>query len=174
VVVYLEGVPGAKTFTANRIHEIVQRDRKFVPAVSAVLKGTTIAFPNEDHIVHNVFSTSEAARFDLGAYKHGTTRSIVAHDAGVIRIYCNMHDEMEAAVLVLETNYHCLTSRDGTFEIPNVPPGTYAWHAWQPNGRPASGTVKVDAFGAEPIETELLEVWPPRHRRKDGSLYDEY
>ena len=174
VIVYLEGVPGARKSTASAVLEVRQKDRAFTPDVSAVLVGTTLTFPNDDHIMHNVFSTSDAGRFDLGAYKTGTTKSFRTHKTGTIRIYCNMHPEMAATVLVLDTNYFAQTDENGRFVIPRVPPGTYRWVAWQPHGESVSGQVVVGAGGAESVQAELSETWPPRHRRKDGSHYDEY
>jgi plastocyanin len=174
VVLYLEGVR-EKSRPPREPHEIRQLDRKFIPAVSAVVVGTTITFPNDDRIFHNVYSNSEGLNFDLGAYKSGTTKSVVVENPGHLEVFCNIHAEMRASVLVLETRYFTVTGRSGTFTIGGVPPGSYELVAWQDSGDEARIPVKVESGGTSTHELRLVEDGRrKRHLRKDGTPYARY
>ncbi len=156
-------------------HTLRQVNKTFVPAVSAVLRGTEVQFPNNDMIFHNVFSLSKARRFDLGLYKRGTTRSITLTRSGVIDVYCNIHPDMAAKILVLENPYFAITRADGSFEIPGVPPGTYPYVAWHARGEPVRGELTVTAGATTRLA--LTSVATPQsnlHTRKDGAPYGRY
>ena len=102
VVVYLEDVPGTPA-TPPKDHAVIdQREKQFDPPLTIVVQGTTVDFPNEDKIFHNVFSVSRPARFDLGLYKSGTTKSVEMKRAGTVDVYCNIHPDMIAKVKVLD------------------------------------------------------------------------
>jgi plastocyanin len=130
-VVYLRGGPPLTGPVASTV-TISQQDTAFVPAVLAVPQGTTVDFMNEDPFFHNVFSYSQAKRFDLGRYPAGQSKPVIFEETGVVKVYCEVHDFMRAAVLVLDSPYHSPVADDGSFTIRGVPPGTYemvAWHA---------------------------------------------
>jgi plastocyanin len=174
VVVYLEGVPGTPP-TPKDHATIRQREKQFEPPLTIVVKGTTIDFPNEDKIFHNVFSVSRPARFDLGLYKSGTAKSVEMKRAGVVDVYCNIHPDMVAKVKVLENAYYTITSKAGEFRIDNVPPGEYPVVAWMPTGDEAKGTVTVKAGESADVKLELTEVAKKdTHLRKDGTPYGRY
>ncbi len=175
VLVYLDDVPGAAPDVPAAHRTITQRDLAFAPEVSVIVKGTTIDFPNDDRVFHNVFSLSQPARFDLGLYKSGEGKSVQFTRPGVVDIYCNIHPQMAAKVRVLDTRYFAISGADGTFLIPNVPAGTYPVVAWQPYGEPARATVTVEAGRASSMALAL----PPAkgrvsHERKDGTPYGRY
>lgn len=174
VIVYLEKVPG--TPPVPKDHAIIrQREKQFDPPLTVVVKGTTIDFPNEDKIFHNVFSVSRPARFDLGLYKSGTMKSVEMKRAGTVDVYCNIHPDMIAKVKVLENAYYTITGKDGTFKIDNVPAGEYPIVAWLPTGDEAKGTVKVAAGGSAEVKLEVTEVAKKEsHTRKDGTPYGRY
>jgi plastocyanin len=174
VVVYLENVPGSPPKPkANAV--IRQREKQFDPPLSIVVKGTTIDFPNEDKIFHNVFSVSRPARFDLGLYKSGTAKSVEMKRAGTVDVYCNIHPEMIAKVKVLDNAYYAITGSDGKFEIGSVPPGEYPVVAWLPTGDEAKGSVTVKAGEVAEVVLTLGEVAKKEtHTRKDGTPYGRY
>lgn len=174
-VVYLVGVAEKLPSTRNAVTEIRQIDRRFVPDVVVVLKGTTIAFPNDDRDYHNVYSLSPACEFDLGQYKSGTSESVKCRKPGDVAVYCNLHDDMAAKILVLETQYYARANREGEFRIDGVPPGTYTFVAWQPWGKPATGKVRVAGGDVAEIDVTLKEGRKPQPSYcADGSLRGSY
>jgi len=186
VVVYLDVViePGSEGLSeANSaapaapatVHAIRQVNKAFVPAVSAVVKGTEVTFPNDDMVFHNVFSLSKSKRFDLGLYKAGTTKSVTLTRPGIIDVYCNIHPEMAAKILVLDNPHFAVTTADGRFTIPRVPAGEYPYVAWLARGEPVRGVVTVTAGGEARLDLKLVEVPQANlHTRKDGSPYGRY
>ena len=123
-----EGAAAAKTR-----HRLAQKGQAFVPRVLAVLAGTRIDFPNEDPIYHNVFSVSPAKRFDLGKYARGKSKSVVFEKPGRINVYCDIHSNMEAFVLVLANRWFAQPDAEGRFTLPDLPPGSYRVKAWHPD-----------------------------------------
>ncbi len=173
VVLYLEVSSSASA--AERKHAVTQKDIQFTPTVSVVMKGTTVDFPNEDKIFHNVFSVSQPARFDLGLYKSGESKSVPFNRVGVVDIYCNIHPDMAAKVKVVDTPYFTMTKPDGSFAINGVPPGTYPIVAWQAYGAEWRGQVTVTPGGRAAVSAQLIEGdKPTRHDRKDGTPYGRY
>ena len=122
------GSPGSPGYSVT----VSQQDTAFVPAILVVPPGATVDFTNEDPFFHNVFSYSQAMRFDLGRYPAGQSKSVAFEESGIVKVYCEVHEFMRAVVLVWDSPYHSPVSEDGSFTIRGVPPGTYdvvAWHA---------------------------------------------
>ncbi|MBI4525054.1 MAG: hypothetical protein HY695_14720 [Deltaproteobacteria bacterium] len=137
-IVSVEGLPGdylkAQTAGAKPKKAVIdQRDVKFIPRVLPVIVGTTVDFPNNDKSWHNVFSASEAKKFDLGLYAPGKTRSVTLDKAGVVRILCNVHPNMEAFVVVKEHPFFSATDKRGNYQIGGIPPGKYRLEVWHPD-----------------------------------------
>ncbi len=176
VVVFLESVPGPPPIPSAAPHMIRQHNKSFTPRVSAVVKGTTIAFPNDDKIFHNVFSMSRALKFDLGLYRSGSSKSVVASRVGIVDIYCNIHPEMAAKVVVVDNPFFAVTGEDGSFVIEGVPPGTYPVVAWFAHGEPHRGEVTIAPGESAEVAIDLEETSTgvEAHLRKDGSPYGRY
>ena len=172
-VVYLENVPGTPPKQKNAT--IRQREKQFDPPLTIVVKGTTIDFPNEDKIFHNVFSVSRPARFDLGLYKSGTAKSVEFKRTGTVDVYCNIHPEMVAKVKVLDNAYYTITDDKGAFAIDGIPEGEYPIVAWLPSGDEAKGTVKIAGGVTAEVKLEVAQVTKATsHTRKDGTPYGRY
>jgi hypothetical protein len=92
--------------------------------------GSSVDFPNKDPFFHNVFSLFGGKRFDLGLYEAGATRGVVFNKAGVSYIFCNIHPEMSAIVIAVNTPYYGISDKNGVLVIANVPPGTYELQVW--------------------------------------------
>jgi plastocyanin len=170
IVIVLQGAPVDPGAARPRI---MQKDQQFAPSLTVVAKGATIDFPNEDKVFHNVFSVSDAAKFDLGLYKSGDSKSVTFKRAGVVDVYCNIHPNMVAKVKVVDGPF-ALTGTDGSFAI-DVPPGTYPIVAWQAYGAEWRGEVQVDAGKTAQVAIPLVEGQADTsHPRKDGTPYGRY
>src|SRR5262249_8979556 len=138
-VVYLEGAKSARAKPAAE--KIVMRGKAFSPHVVVVPVGGSVSFPNEDPILHNAFSVSGDNRFDLDLYKRPQSKAWTFPKAGVVRVYCNIHPQMSAIVLVADSTYYAKAAPDGSFTIADVPAGKYVLKAWHERGGEASQEV---------------------------------
>lgn len=129
VVVFVKDAPTDSALPVTRA-SISQRDEAFVPRVTAITRGSTVEFPNFDPYFHNVFSLSRALTFDLGRFRKGDKRERAFPRAGVIKVYCHIHSEMAATILVFDHRLYTTPANDGTFTIDAVLPGTYQLSAW--------------------------------------------
>jgi plastocyanin len=131
VVVYLEG-PGVSGQSPAGIPsaQIQQLDRRFSPDLVVVPSGSTVSFPNMDPIFHNIYSLSKPKSFDLGNYDKGQTRKVTFSTPGIVEIYCHLHPNMQATVVVTPNRWFARPDRDGNYRIPDVPPGQYTLVAW--------------------------------------------
>jgi plastocyanin len=131
-VVYLESEDlNNRQYPAPAEHPMLdQKNLQFHPQVLPVLVGTTVDFPNKDHLFHNVFSYSQTKEFDLGRYPYGDSKSIIFDRPGVVRVYCDIHAHMNATVLVLRNPYFVCPNDSGFFLMKNVPEGRYALVLW--------------------------------------------
>src|SRR5262249_12675959 len=171
VVIYLEGAPAPRSEARPRI---MQKEQQFVPPLTVVTKGATVDFPNEDKIFHNVFSVSDPAKFDLGLYKGGDSKTVTFRRAGTVDVYCNIHPNMIAKIKVVDGPW-AVTGPDGAFAIAAVPPGTYSIVAWQAYGQEWRGEVKVEPGATPAVAIELVEGKAEAgHQRKDGTPYGRY
>src|SRR2546421_4426739 len=123
VVVYVKDAP--RTAVAPMRAEIRQRNENFVPRIVAVTVGSTVDFPNDDPIYHNVFSLSRTKTFDLGRFPQGKSRGEVFDKPGVVKVFCQIHSHMSATVMVFNHPWFAIPDQQGTFELPNVPPGMH-------------------------------------------------
>jgi len=130
-VVYVEG---AKKSAPLADAMVDQRNRQFIPHISVVTTGTTVRFPNNDFVFHNVFADYKAKRFDFGMYPHGATKKIMLDKAGLVALLCSVHSEMSAYVMVVDTPYYAICDRKGQFRIPNIDPGEYKVRVWHESG----------------------------------------
>lgn len=132
--------------------KILQKGANFSPHVLPVVVGTTIEWPNEDEILHNVFSFSETKPFDLGLYKSPDIKRVTFDRPGRVDVFCSIHARMSCIILVRENPFFAPVKENGTYRIADVPAGTWhlrAWHERLPSQAkqvtvPESGEVKVD------------------------------
>jgi plastocyanin len=170
-IVYFVPEGGARP-AAPATAEIMTRNRRFLPRTLVVSPGSTVRFPNDDAITHNVFSVSPGNRFDLGRYGRGGGRSQRLDTPGIVRVFCNVHRDMAAFVLVLETPFVTHPEPDGRFVL-EVPAGAGVLHVWHPRAEAWSGPVRVPA--ADSIQVSLEATLPavPGHLDKFGKPYRE-
>jgi plastocyanin len=110
--------------------QLVQRNKSFQPHLLVVPVGSVVDFPNRDPFFHNVFSLVDGKRFDLGLYEAGATNSVHFDRVGVSFLFCNIHPEMSAVVVAVDTPYYGVSNRAGNVTIANVPDGKYEMHVW--------------------------------------------
>ena len=181
VVVWLEPGEGTERprLEPPRVHpRIEQRGKEFHPHLLVVTVGTEVDFPNMDPFFHNVFSLFDGKRFDLGLYEGGGSRTVKFTRPGVCYVFCNIHPEMSAVVVAVDTPYYAVSARDGSFAIPDVPAGRYqltAWHERHKLERPAEfprdvrvSTSTADLGALRFTESTQLVI---AHKNKYGQDY---
>jgi plastocyanin len=134
---------------------LTQQDTAFHPPVLVIPVGTSVEFPNRDPFFHNVFSYSATKRFDLGRYPRGESRTVTFDKPGVVKVYCEIHQWMRSAILVVENPYHAQVGADGRFSIDGVPPGRYKLAVWDFDRGQRVVDVTVPASGAARVEVSL-------------------
>jgi plastocyanin len=159
VVVYLSGLEPSGPPAPMRAR-IVQRDEQFVPQVTAVTVGSTVDFPNQDPFFHNVFSLSRAATFDLGRYRSGTSKSQVFDTPGVVKVFCHLHSQMSAVIMVLDHPWFAIPSDDGTFAIADVPAGERTLVAWHERIGERREQIRIAAGGTTRVSFTLPVLEP--------------
>ena len=156
-VVYIDqpeskATPPAAPVQVVTTKKITQQGAVFSPRLLPVVVGTTVEWPNNDEIFHNVFSISDAKQFDLGLYKHPEVKRVTFDKPGRVDVFCSIHAAMNCIILVLETPHFSATDDKGRYAIANLPAGPYklkAWHERLPSQTrevivPETGDVKID------------------------------
>ena len=160
VVLYLKDVRYKAPLPVSHA-QIRQEDESFSPRVVAITRGSTVEFPNFDPYFHNVFSLSGAATFDLGRYPDGQSRSRQFANPGIVKVYCHIHSQMSATIVVLDHPYFTIPDEDGRFTIPNVPAGRYTLVGWHERVGEQASHITVD--GARVTTADVsLPVGEPR------------
>lgn len=160
--------PGS-TFT------MTTRGKAFLPHVVAVPAGSTVTFPNEDPITHNLFSVTPGSTFDLGLYRKGPGKPQKFVAPGVVNVYCNIHPQMSAVLHVMATPYYGFTDANGDYSF-DVPAGKYRVTAWNEQGGSATSDIEVlgdgKVAGATLLTIDGRNVRAAaQHKNKFGQAY---
>ena len=134
---------------------IRQANEEFVPHVVAVTAGSTVEFPNDDLIFHNVFSLSRASTFDLGRYPRNASKARTFAQPGVIKVFCHLHSHMSAIVRVFSHPYFAFPDRDGRFTIPGVPSGRVDVTAWHERAGEVTHQASIEGGGTTELTFSL-------------------
>jgi plastocyanin len=132
-----------------------QRKLIFIPHVMCVMMGSTVDFPNNDEVPHNVFSPSPVKKFNLGTYKVGVVKQVTFDKPGLVPLLCTIHPEMSAFILVLETPYYAITGKEGTYCIKGIPAGNYKIKTWHEKLKPAVEKVDIPESGEVTLDLSL-------------------
>jgi plastocyanin len=152
-VIYVDHVPSAaeSALAAGAAHapapKLAQKNQMFVPRVIAIAVNSNVEFPNMDPIFHNVFSLSPPRRFDLGKYPRGSSRTLNFPKPGLVNVYCDIHSDMAAFILVLPHQVFAMPAANGSFALPDLPAGTYSVKVWHPDFGELHRDVDVPANG---------------------------
>ena len=152
-VVFLKEAVGGRP--PARTLSMVQQDTAFSPGTVVIPVGGSVDFPNADPFFHNVFSYSTPQRFDLGRYPQGESKTVTFDEPGIVSVFCEVHDFMRGAIVVVENGFHAIVGEDGAFRLTGVPAGEHTLVIWHPDHRTLERTVSVTAGGTYRIEVEL-------------------
>ncbi len=130
VAIYIEGAPTADAAPGVVKASIEQRDRRFAPDLVVIPAGSAVSFPNFDPIFHNVFSLSKVKSFDLGNYPDGQSRTVTFPAPGLVAVYCHLHSNMSATIVVTPNRWAAKADGKGSFTLADLPAGTYSVVAW--------------------------------------------
>ncbi len=157
IVLYLEQVDSISTPQILQVNpSIRQEGESFIPHVLPIIKGTTVDFPNSDPIFHNVFSLSGAKSFDLGRYPKGDSRAVTFDQPGVVPVFCHLHSDMSAIILVLDNPFFSIPDSEGKYRIENIPPGTYTLIGWHERSERTAQQVSL-----QPGESVVVDILIP-------------
>ena len=172
-LVWLE--PTGRTFKKPAgAFTMTTRSKAFLPHVMAVPAGSSVNFPNEDPIAHNLFSLTPGNTFDLGLYRRGPGKTQKFETPGVVNIYCNIHPNMSAVVHVMQTPYYGFADANGDYSF-DVPAGKYRLTAWNEQGGSATTDIEVAAdgkiAGATLLTIDGRNARAVQHTNKFGQAY---
>ena len=161
---------------ARRRYRLIQQHKHFEPHVLAIPVGSIVDFPNLDPFFHNVFSLYEGKRFDLGLYEAGASHAVVFDSPGICYIFCNIHPEMSAAVVVIDSPYYATSNKAGEFLIRNVAPGMYSVFIWHERGKaddyPREVAISAGSASLGTIRLTDAGELLANHKNKYGRDYD--
>jgi plastocyanin len=154
-VVY--AVPEGRSLPLARKTAVMdQKNRMFIPHVLAVQTGTAVRFPNSDDIRHHVYSFSPAKPFQLPLYKGTPANPVLFDRAGVVTLGCNIHDQMNAFIIVVDTPYFERTGGDGRVTLRDVEPGKYVVHVWYPEMRDEPRPESITISAGERVDLSFV------------------
>jgi plastocyanin len=170
-VVYFEPAGPQPLRPPEAPFEMVTRRKAFTPRTLVVPRGSRVRFPNQDPILHNVFSVSAPNPFDLGLYRQGAGKEKRFEAPGLVRVYCNVHHEMVAYILVLETPHYAFPDANGEFALTGLPRGRGKLTVWHEQAEP--WTVEVELPPKSPLlaRVEIVRPLIPAHLNKLGKSY---
>ena len=147
------------------------RDKQFVPRTLTIPVGSRVRFPNEDVILHNVFSVSGANSFDLGLYRRGKGKEQKFDQPGLVRVFCNVHHSMVGYILVLQSPFVATPDAEGRFVLTGLPKGPGRLTVWHEQADPASMDVQVPRADLLAPRLEIVRPRIPPHLNKTGKSY---
>lgn len=154
-LVWLEPAAGKAAPKPAAKFQMTTRGKTLIPHVLAIPVGSTVEFPNDDPISHNLFSLSPAATFDLGLYRKGAGKSEKFTSPGIVNVYCNVHPTMSAVIHVMPTPYYAFADAAGNFAVHDVPAGKYKLVAWNEQGGETATMIDVGAAGVPNVAVTL-------------------
>jgi plastocyanin len=179
-VVWLTPTKGEAPKPPEKVFRLVQKNKHFSPHLLVVPVGSAVFFPNEDPFFHNVFSVYEGTRFDLGLYESGSSKEVRFTRPGPSYVFCNIHPEMSAVIMVMTTPYYATTDEAGDYSIEGVPPGEYEFSVWYESALPEQlkelqHRITVSSTEAR-LDTVTVKVAPGlavNHKNKYGQDYEK-
>ena len=151
-VVFLESPAARAAARPLAGTEIEQLAKQFTQRLTVVTVGSEVHFPNRDKVRHHVFSFSPAKTFEIKLYAGTPANPVRFDEPGVVVLGCNIHDQMLAWVLVVETPYFAQSDTLGQLTLPEVPAGAYRLRSWHPELPPGAAALdQALVIGAGPV-----------------------
>jgi plastocyanin len=175
VILYLEPVsrPAGQPPAPTKNFTMSTKNKQFSPRVLAVPAGASVHFPNYDSIFHNIFSVSAPNRFDLGLYKGGASKTQIFRQPGLVKVFCNVHPQMSATIVVASSPYYTIAEKSGAFSLGDIPNGAFQLRAYAEEGQATQKIVVSD----KPLQFELTidgrNFKKVKHKNKFGKDYNE-
>jgi plastocyanin len=173
-VVWLSRPDAAQPRSTPQRAQLRQKRKTFSPHVLVVQAGTSVDFPNHDPFFHNVFSLFEGKRFDLGLYESGSSRTVAFNRPGISYIFCNIHPEMSAVVIAVDTPYFGISDNTGTVTIADVPPGNYQFQVWDERVLPDTLNRLSRSIAISPAARSFGVIQLPEQRNLTRSHKNKY
>jgi plastocyanin len=170
-IVYYEPASGAQPRSGEAPFEMVTRNKQFTPRLLVVPRGSRVRFPNQDPILHNVFSVSPDNAFDMGLYRTGPGKEKRFEKPGLVRVFCNVHHDMVAYILVLDTPYYGAPAGGGEFTLSGLPRGKGKLTVWHEQTDPWTAEVELPRKGDLLARVEVVRPLIPPHLNKLGQSY---
>ena len=173
VIIYLDPVSQSNIpdEALKRSFKMSTKNKQFSPRALAIPVGAKVEFPNFDSIFHNIFSVSSPNQFDLGLYKGGASKTQSFQQPGVVKVFCNVHPQMSATIVVSASPYYTVANKTGAFMLGKIPNGSFQLRAYAEEGQ----TVKKIDVGDKPLEVQLTidgrGFKKLRHKNKFGKDY---
>jgi plastocyanin len=126
------GLEGKRFETPSAPVTIDQKGCWFRPRILGIQTGQTLQVVNSDPVTHNIHPMAEINRewnHSQGAGDAPLARRFIKPEV-MIRVKCNIHSWMHAYIGVVDNPYFAVSKDDGSFTIPNLPPGTYTLGVW--------------------------------------------
>lgn len=155
--------------------QMVTRGKTLLPHILAVPVGSTVEFPNDDPISHNLFSLTPGNNFDLGLYRKGAGKAYKFDKAGLVNVYCNVHPQMSAVIHVMTSPYYAFADAAGTYSLEDVPAGKYRLMAWNEQGGMSESPLEVSSggqvTGTVALTLDSRNFRQQTHLNKEGKPY---
>jgi plastocyanin len=179
-VVWLTPTKGEAPRPPEKVYKLTQKNKHFEPHLLVVPVGSAVVFPNQDPFFHNVFSVYEGTRFDLGLYESGSSKEVRFRRPGPSYIFCNIHPEMSAVIMVMTTPYYATSDAEGNYSIEGVPPGEYDFSVWYESAIPEQlkqlqrrVSISSSAAKLEPVTVVAAPSLAVNHKNKYGQDYEK-
>jgi len=174
VLVYLDSANAESKVPAEFVkknYTMATKNKQITPRVLAVPLGAGVQFPNFDSIFHNLFSVSSPNQFDLGIYKGGDSKTQVFQNPGIVKVFCNVHPQMSATIVVNTTQYSTVADANGNFDLGKIPNGVYDVKAYTEEGQTTERITVGDVPQKVRLSIDARNFKKLRHKNKFGKDY---
>lgn len=170
-VVFFTPAKKPKVLSGDDVPAMATVKKSFQPRLLVVPVGAKVRFPNQDPILHNAFSVSGGNAFDVGLYGKGPGKLVTFKEPGLVRVFCNVHQQMAGYVLVVDTPYSTAPDKKGGFSLAGLPAGPGTLSVWHERGEMLTQQVTLPASAPVKLSLAVSKPRVPRHLNKFGKAY---